>query len=256
MYATLGYRLENIELYNISATASEQIKAESGTTTNSEVLASLVFDRRDSPLLSRKGTRITVSPYVAGGPLGGDVNVYGLDVEGSQYFHLPGDLILLFNGEAAVVDVWKGSETRKVLVDTGTTDSMGHEIFATDVVSSVPIFDRLFLGGSNNLRGFAFRDVGPRDASGEPLGGNSMARGTAELTFPIVEKARGAIFYDAGFVNADAYDFSTHDLATDVGIGIRLDLPVGPLRIDYGIPIQKDGRSGSGHFNFNVGYQF
>ena len=249
MYATLGYRLENVELYNVSATASPQILAEEGTTTNSEVLASLVFDRRDSPLLSRKGTRITISPYVAGGPLGGDVNVYGLDVEGSQYFHLPGDLILLFNAEAAVVDVWQGAETRVVNVGTvAVPDNI--------IVSSVPIFDRLFLGGSNNLRGFAFRDVGPRDSTGEPIGGNSMARATAELTFPIVEKARGAVFYDTGFVNADAYDFGTSNVASDVGIGIRLDLPVGPLRIDYGIPIQKDGRSGSGHFNFNVGYQF
>ncbi len=253
MYATLGYRLENVELYNISSGASAQIKAESGTTTNSEVLGSLVYDHRDSPLLTRKGTRITFSPYVAGGPLGGDVNVYGLDLEGSQYFHLPWDLILLFNGEAAVVDVWKGSETRQV--DTGlTAGTPPQEVFAT--VSNVPIFDRLYLGGSNNLRGFAFRDVGPRDASGEPIGGNSMARATAELTFPIIEKARGAIFYDTGFVNADAYDFSTRDVASDVGVGIRLDLPVGPLRIDYGIPIQKDGRSGTGHFNFNVGYQF
>jgi outer membrane protein insertion porin family len=253
MYATLGYRLENVELYNVSSGASTQIKAEEGTTTNSEVLASLVYDHRDSPLLTRKGTRLTFSPYVAGGPLGGDVNVYGLDLEGSQYFHLPWDLILLFNGEVAVVDVYKGSETR--LVDTGTTiGTPPTEVF--DTVSNVPIFDRLYLGGSNNLRGFAFRDVGPRDASGEPIGGNSMARATAELTFPIIEKARGAVFYDTGFVNADAYDFGTNHVASDVGVGIRLDLPVGPLRIDYGIPIQKDGRSGSGHFNFNVGYQF
>ena len=93
--------LENVEIYNISSTASALIQSQSGTTTNSEVLASLVYDRRDSPLLTRKGTRVTFSPYVAGGPLGGDVNVYGFDVEGSQYFHLPGDLILLFNGEAA-----------------------------------------------------------------------------------------------------------------------------------------------------------
>jgi outer membrane protein insertion porin family len=260
MYATLGYRLENVELYNIDANASAEIKAEEGTTTNSEVLGSIVFDRRDNPLLSRKGTRITVAPYVAGGPLGGDVNVYGFDVEGSQYFHLPGDLILLFNGEAATVDVWKGAETRVVpdplLGDPSHVPPIPPDPTNTATISNVPIFDRLFLGGSNNLRGFAFRDVGPRDRSGEPIGGNSMARATAELTFPIIEKARGAVFYDTGFVNADAYDFSTHNVASDVGIGIRLDLPVGPLRIDYGIPIQTDGRSGSGHFNFNVGYQF
>jgi outer membrane protein insertion porin family len=181
-----------------------------------------------------------------------------MDLEAAQYFHLPADMILLFNGEAAVVDVWGGqSETRSVLVDTGKVDAGNHEIFKSEIVSSVPIFDRLFLGGSNNLRGFAFRDVGPRDSSGEPLGGSSMARATAELTFPIIEKARGAFFYDTGFVNADAYDFGAHGhLASDFGVGLRLDLPVGPLRIDYGIPIQTDGRSSTGHFNFNVGYQF
>src|SRR5207247_9350730 len=96
-------------------------------------------------------------------------------------------------------------------------------------VSNVPIFDRLYLGGSNNLRGFAFRDIGPRDNQGEPLGGLSMARSTVELTFPIVPKARGALFYDTGFVNADPYDFSTDHIASDFGLGIRLDLPIGPL---------------------------
>ena len=60
----------------------------------------------------------------------------------------------------------------------------------------------LFLGGSNNLRGFDFRDVGPRDANGEPLGGKTLARATIEYTFPLIEKARGALFYDTGFVNS------------------------------------------------------
>jgi outer membrane protein insertion porin family len=120
----------------------------------------------------------------------------------------------------------------------------------------VRIFDRLFLGGSNNLRGFDFRDVGPKDIRGEPLGGGTLARATVEYTFPLVEKARGAVFYDTGFVNSGAYDFGTSDMASDVGVGIRLDLPVGPLRIDYGFPLQKAGTHGGGKFNFNVGYQF
>jgi outer membrane protein insertion porin family len=208
---------------------------------------------------------VTFSPFVAGGPLGGDIQIYGGDVEGSQYFHLPYDMILLFNGEAAVVDVWGQPETRIITVQEPVLDANGKPVLVNGVpqfmpvpepISNVPIYDRLYLGGSNNLRGFAFRDVGPRDKNGEPLGGQSMARATAELTFPIIEKARGAIFYDTGFVNADPYDFGTDHVASDVGVGIRLDLPVGPLRIDYGFPIQKDGRNGGGHFNFNVGYQF
>src|SRR5712691_1603789 len=231
MYATLGYRLEDDEIFNVSSGASALIQAQEGARLKSEVLSSLVFDRRDSPLLTRHGQRISVSPYVAGGFLGGDTQIYGFDVEASQYFHLWWDNILLFNGEVATVDTW------------GSGDD-------------VPIFDRLFLGGSNNLRGFDFRDVGPKDEFGEPIGGKSLARATIEYTFPIVAKARGAIFYDTGFVHADAWDFSGDHVVSDVGVGIRLDLPIGPLRIDYGIPIQRDGNSSSGKFNFNVGYQF
>jgi outer membrane protein insertion porin family len=248
IYMTLGYRLEDIEIFNVSSDASEQILAEQGSNVKSTILGGIVFDRRDNPLLSRTGQRVSFSPFISGGFLGGDVQIYGGDLEASQYFHLPWDLIILLNGEAAVVDTWDVPPT--ILFPNDKPNKPPIE------VSAVPIFDRLFLGGSNNLRGFAYRDVGPRDRHGEPIGGQSMARATAELTFPIVTKARGAIFYDTGFVNKDPYDFSTNHIASDFGLGIRLDLPIGPLRLDYGIPIQKDGRSGGGHFNFNVGYQF
>jgi len=136
------------------------------------------------------------------------------------------------NGEIATVSTWAGGDR-------------------------VPIWDRLYLGGANNLRGFKFRDVGPKDEDGEPIGGNTLARLTVEWTFPVVEKIRGAVFYDVGFVNSGTYDFSTSNVNSDVGLGVRLDLPIGPVRIDYGIPIQKDRFSGSGgKFNFNIGYQF
>jgi len=248
IYVSLGYRLEELEIYNVSPSASEAIMEEEGSKVKSEVITSLVLDRRDNPLLSHTGQRVTVTPYVAGGFLGGDVQIYGWDVEASQYFHLWWDNILLINAEAATVDTWGNGD-------------------------HVPIFDRLFLGGSNNLRGFNFRDVGPKDVDHEPLGGQSMARATVEYTFPIIEKARGAVFYDTGFVNADPYDFSLsnqfiprksakktpieyYNLASDVGIGIRLDLPIGPLRLDYAFPVERAGNGFHGKINFNVGYQF
>ncbi len=85
-----------------------------------------------------------------------------------------------------------------------------------------------------------------------------MARATAEYTVPVVDKVRAAVFYDVGFVNADAYDFSSSAYNADAGIGLRLDLPIGPVRIDYGVPTKKDPdlSSSRGRFNFNVGYQF
>jgi outer membrane protein insertion porin family len=230
MYGTLGYTLQDIEIFNVASSAPDFIQSQKGTFTESKVYSSVVFDSRDNPLLSHRGRRITFSPSIAGGFLGGDTQIYGLDLEGSQYFSLPKDTILLLNGEIATVSQWGN----------------GNE---------VPIFERLYLGGSNNLRGFPFREVGPQE-QGEPTGGQSMARATVEWTFPIIVKARGAIFYDTGFVNSDAWSFGFNHLASDIGVGLRLDLPIGPLRLDYGYPVMRDGYNGGGHFNFNVGYQF
>jgi outer membrane protein insertion porin family len=181
--------------------------------------------------LSRRDTRLVLTPYIASGPLGGNTQISGFNLEAAQFFHLWKDSILQLQGAIGTVDTWGNG-------------------------NGVRLFDRLFLGGSNDLRGFDFRDVSPRDINGEPLGGQSLARFTVEYTVPIIEKARVAVFYDTGFVNAASWDFNSNHIVSDVGVGLRLDLPIGPIRIDYGIPIQKDVSKGNGKFNFNVGYQF
>jgi outer membrane protein insertion porin family len=231
MYATLGYTLQDVDIFNVDPSASAFIQSQKGSSVESKLFTSVVLDTRDNPLLSHRGQRVTFSPLLAGGFLGGDTQIYGFDLEGSQYFHLPKDTILLINGEIGTVSQWGAG-------------------------NQVPIYERLFLGGSNNLRGFPFREVGPQDENGEPVGGQTMARTTIEWTFPIIEKARGALFYDMGFVNSEAWSFGFNHMASDIGIGLRLDLPIGPLRLDYGYPVMRDGYNGGGHFNFNVGYQF
>ena len=231
MSASVEYRLEEVEIFNVPANVSRLIGLEEGSLTKSQVTTAFVFDTRDNPFLTRRGQRVTLTPFVSGGFLGGDTQLFGFDLEASQYFKLPYDLILLLNARIAAVDTWGEGER-------------------------VPIFDRLFLGGSNDLRGFSYRDVGPKDENGEPLGGRSLARSTVELTFPIIEKVRGAVFYDIGFVEPKAFNTGGR-AASDVGLGLRLDLPVGPLRLDYGIPVTTGGNNGrGGKFNFNVGYQF
>jgi outer membrane protein insertion porin family len=134
-----------------------------------------------------------------------------------------------------------------------------------------PIFDELYLGGANDMRGFVYRGVGPKDQYGNPIGGNTSVYGTGEITYPIIPRLRGAFFTDWGFVNADSWSFNPTQVTTfangqtftsgglngDVGIGARIELPIGPIRIDWGYPIKSDqwNRS-SGQFNFNVGYTF
>jgi outer membrane protein insertion porin family len=86
---------------------------------------------------------------------------------------------------------------------------------------------------------------------------------------PQLERLRFAVFYDIGNVYENAFSFSTskgppssrydfQDFYNDNwGVGIRLNIPrLGPLRLDYGIPITHDPKvSGSGHFQFSVGFR-
>ena len=236
LYGSIGYHFEDVNAIDVAIDTSPQLRAELGPETKSTVSASLIWDTRDNPFLTRTGERISYTWYVTGFPTGGTEHFYGFDVEAAKYWHFPWhDLILLVDSEVAGLDALSEQGNREIKV-----------------------YDRLFLGGSNNLRGFEFRDVGPKDKNGEPLGGQSMARTTIELTGPIVSKARWALFYDNGFVNTNPWDYNFNDFSADVGLGIRLDLPIGPLRIDYGIPIQdpKQKNIGKGKINFNVGYQF
>ncbi len=228
---SLDYRLEEIDIFNVDVLASPLIQAEAGNRLKSVVSSTVLWDTRDSVFLTRRGHRVVFTPQISGGFLGGNTQNYGFDLEASQYFLFPADIILTLNGEVGAIDVWGNGDR-------------------------VPLFDRLFLGGANDLRGFNFRDVGPKDTNGEPLGGQTLARATIEVTVPIIARVRGAVFYDTGFVNAGAYDFGTSHLVSDVGVGLRLDLPIGPLKIDYGIPLQKDNNSNGGKIQFSVGYQF
>jgi outer membrane protein insertion porin family len=225
-YVELSYTAQQVTIENVDEEASEQIRAEEGDFFESKFDLTAVHDTRDSVFLTRKGHKLTAGGMISAG---GDVEVYGLSLEGAQFFSLPGDLIFSIEGAIRTVD--GGDE--------------------------VPIFERLFLGGANNLRGFEYRDVGPKDEFGEPLGGTTAFNATAELSFPVIEKVRGAVFYDIGEVSGGPGEFGG-GLNSDFGIGLRLFfLPTGPIRLDFAIPVQSDEiNDNGGQFNFNIGYRF
>lgn len=227
------YRIEGIRIFDVDdSSAGQVIQDSAGNYTKSVVTGALTWDTRDSLFLTRKGELIELTGFIAGGALGGTVQDYGISLEAAKYFLLPWDVILLFKGQIAVVDAWGGAP-------------------------NPPIFDELYLGGANNLRGFDYREVGPVDEFDNPIGGNSLGYMTVEVTIPVISRVRFALFSDFGFVNPEAYDFSTSNLNADIGFGLRLDLPIGPIRVDYGYPIIHDSFNGPpGKFNFNIGYQF
>ncbi|HPG00392.1 MAG TPA: outer membrane protein assembly factor BamA [Kiritimatiellia bacterium] len=231
--AVLTYGLEQIDVYNVADSASDQIKEEEGNRTKSYMTLEVIHDTRDSVFIATRGNRSSVSATVAGGPLGAETDLYNLQARTSQFFPLWFDHVFNVRGWASVVEEY-GSSDR------------------------VPIFDRLFLGGPRNVRGFKFRDVGPKDEDGEPIGGKSAAYMTAEYTIPVAEKVRLAGFYDAGLVDADAYTLDFKDLNTSVGFGVRFDFPGFPIQLDYAWPLEADPYNDkpSGRFSFWLGYVY
>ncbi len=216
----------------IPANVSEEIAREAGRRLVSKVGASLIYDTTDSYLLPTKGFRSEFRADLAGGPWGGDVDYYKLELKHMQY----------------IKGLWEGH-----LLEIGGRTGVA-EAYNGDV--DVPLFDRFFLGGLDSMRGYRYRDIGPRDRFREPLGGDTYWFATAEYSIPIVERVRFAGFYDIGMVYPDPYHYVFSKYADNWGLGIRLLLPIGPLRLDYGIPIHNStGKAGSGKFQFSAGYR-
>lgn len=221
----------------IPANVCPEIASEAGRRLVSKMGTSLVFDTTDSYLLPSKGSRSELRAELAGGPFGGEVNFYKLELKHAHYIKgfFEGHLLEL------------GGRT-------GVAESFGGD-------PDVPLFDRFFLGGLDSLRGYDYREIGPQcdDIPGqrdEPLGGDTYWFGTAEYSIPIVERVRGAVFYDIGMVYKEPYHWNFGEYASNWGLGIRLLLPIGPLRLDYGIPIHNSsGKTGSGKFQFSAGYR-
>ena len=110
----------------------------------------------------------------------------------------------------------------------------------------MPLSQRFSVGGSDTLRGY-------RD---DIFKGNSMLRGSVEYRIPLVKKVQGVVFTDAGYAWSKDYNESNFELGLmkySAGIGLRINSPLGPLRLDYGIPL--NGGNG-GRFHFSFGGQF
>jgi outer membrane protein insertion porin family len=136
-----------------------------------------------------------------------------------------------------------------------TTLALGFRVgFLDSFGGTIPIDERFFNGGATTVRSFAERRLGPRDQfTGNPIGGNAYTIMNVEYGFPIVGDLRGAVFYDVGNLTRS---LGFQDLRTGVGAGLRYNLPIGPLRIDYGLnPSPKPAESrGALHVSFGIAF--
>jgi outer membrane protein insertion porin family len=197
----------------------------------------LLRDTRDKLINTSRGNRVELVSEITSSSLGGEEDYYRLEAKGSQFFPTfeIQNQVLAVIGRVGILDAF------------GDTDQ-------------VPFYDRFYLGGPYTLRGFDYREVGPKvSVAGDrvPVGGNTYGFLSLEYTMDIIEPLRFALFYDAGVVNKGAYDFATSNYNDNFGFGLRILIAGAPLSLDYGIPITTDAdNDDGGQFNFSFGTRF
>lgn len=253
--ARLSYRLELVEIFDVDRFTdpgalppivelpdgtvpgdgvADVFQAAEGEELVSKVGLTFLRDTRDSILFTRSGNRTTLGSEVAG--LGGDVNYYKLEAKTAHFIPTFDTL----------------EQSLSIMARTGTITPWGNS-------NEVPFYDRFYLGGPDTLRGFDFREVGPRDPDDddESMGGNTYSMISFEYMFRIAEPLGLVMFYDWGYVNQDEFDFSMSDYADNWGVGARVILMGSPLQLDLGIPITSpEGAGGGTQFNFSFGTRF
>jgi outer membrane protein insertion porin family len=147
--------------------------------------------------------------------------------------------------------------------------TVGH---IAEMGAPIPIDEKFYLGGISTVRGYAGRTISPyviiphydpitgikNNEDEAYIGGDTEAYFNAEYTFPIIKEAgvKGVLFYDIGNA-ADGVSDTFSDLLASYGFGIRWFSPVGPLRLEYGIPLNaRDGIDKSGKIEFSIGSFF
>lgn len=223
-------RLEKYSVEDIERTASQEIRDIKGDNWSRTLSISAKRDTTDKKYNPTKGTINTISVEYAGGILGGDDNFTKTTYDFSYY--QPTFWKFIFKWR------WK----------------FGYLFKNKD--KDIPDFEKFYLGGINSVRGYDYRDISCTDREGRDIGGYKSFFTNYELIFPIKEDMGllGLFFFDAGDV-WDENESMDLDLYKSIGAGIRWNSPLGPLRLEYGYPLD-DLKDNNGRFEFSVGQMF
>ena len=193
-----------------------------------------IRDFRDNPLQPTSGSflRLGLEQTI---PVGSG-SIFGTRVRGSYSYFIPVRFINSFN--LFETDIFKGQQSLAFNVQAGT------------VLGDLPPYDAFIVGGSNSVRGYAEGEVGS---------GRSYFQATAEYRFPIVAIIGGALFVDFGTTIGSQGDVPGQPgivrglpgTGLGYGLGVRVQSPVGQIRVDYGFNVD-----GGSRLHFGIGERF
>ena len=241
----IGYNLRRMSVDNVTVDAPADVVTEgnAGARVISSISASLTYDTRDEYNFPTKGSRISLTEELAGNGLGGDIKFLKSELRTGRWF--------LVSPTA--------EQTIGVIGRVGLLTGSG---------GYLPFYERFYLGGAYDMRGFGYNDVGAYDTydtshGNQPMGGMTYGFFSAEYTIKAADNLRFAAFYDYGIVNRSETNFSVSEANSDYGLGMRILLGGAVMRLDFGFPLQTtkspggvDINDGGMKFNFSFGTVF
>lgn len=199
-----------------------------------ELSVGWAHDSRDNALFPTTGSTQRLSAEVT--VPGSDLEYYKFSYKHRRFWPLFHDLVFSLNGEVAYGASYGGT-------------------------SKLPLFENYFAGGPTSVRGYQALSLGPRDSAGDPIGGNALLTGNAELYFPspfYSDTMRFLTFVDAGsvFDTQGGTGFDSSEFRYSAGVGVAWLSPVGALTMSYAKPLKKDSQDEPEEFQFSFGTNF
>jgi outer membrane protein insertion porin family len=218
------YDFDNSRIYNVTATEGPMYDMKGRNITSSVTLA-VKRDSRDKLWNTTKGSINELSFQYAG--LGGDEKFNKYQGRTTWFFPLFWETVFMVQGRAGYI------------VDNG----------------KLSVFQKFFLGGINTVRGYDYQTISPRDANGYLIGGTTMMCFNVEYRFPLLKEQGvvGLVFFDAGTTRDDTAFLNPSGLSKSAGAGVRWYSPIGPLRLEYGWKLDRQGDESPGKWEFSVG---
>ena len=210
----------------------EELFASNDSALVASVLLRASFDRRDSFLEPSSGYHLFGSYNVANQALGGDVSFQ--KVEGGLTYHLP--------------------VTASTILHMGVRSGV---IFSTgDASDEIPFVERFFLGGENSVRGYREGEASPLDDNANEIGAEAYVLTNVELEQRVLPDLSVVLFYDGVNNSRDGVSGGAHEYLYSVGLGVRYQTVVGPVRLEYGY--NPDPRNEDSHdaLHLSVGFPF
>lgn len=231
-------RYEDNDVSNLPFLAAPALRRYQGGSTTISASWGLIRNTQDHHRDPTTGAKHNIMFELAG--LGGD-NQYGKIEHDSTWY-------------------WSFGKKKKWVLSYHTREGLVDEYGSSDFV---PLTHRFFCGGSSTVRGFETRDIGPKVrrffilGEKDAIGGELLLVNNLEIKHKLTDNLRVYGFLDAGTVWDQVSDFDLGDLKYSVGIGFGVDVPrMGPIRVDYGFPLNPDGDQGSGKMHLMTGFRF